>query len=119
MVYTWNQWKDTLYFLGADEQCTPLPKDVPKFPLPEMMQQRRYLGNEEDYWFYYSGDSGRVFLNGNVVVKIYKFDDRHHGELWFALFVEDIYGNRFWDNNQGWNYTSPILTFSPNKSSAC
>ncbi len=24
--------------------------------------------------------------------------------LWFALYVDDQYSNRYWDNNGGWNY---------------
>jgi hypothetical protein len=25
--------------------------------------------------------------------------------FWYALYAEDARGNRYWDNNQGWNYS--------------
>jgi hypothetical protein len=31
--------------------------------------------------------------------------------IWYALYVEDAQGTRYWDNNQGWNYER-ILSWS-------
>lgn len=31
-------------------------------------------------------------------------------KIWFSLFVEDHEGNRYWNNNGGWNYEIKIVS---------
>jgi len=107
VVYTKSRWKTVHWIVGEDEQTTPLPDDIPD-PWSEMVMKNQYLQELEERWFYNTKNNGRVTKDGTVSFNIV---ERYHpglsnevGPLWFALFVEDINGERFWDNNGGWNY---------------
>ena len=49
-------------------------------------------GSYDEHWNWYQNLNGPQPTHNNPVY------------LWFALYVDDQYGNRYWDNNGGWNY---------------
>ncbi len=43
-----------------------------------------------------------------TVTMTYQATDPTSIQYWYALYVDDQYGNRYWDNNGGWNYDGVV-----------
>ena len=98
VVFTFDEWKSTHWKEGLDKRNNEEPYVVPD-PMEEMKKYNMYLSDKEEDWYYSDTYSGWIFDNGDVAIKIYNTK-----YCWFALYVDDKYGNRYWDNNNGWNY---------------
>eukprot|EP01112_Ceratiomyxa_fruticulosa_P022611 TRINITY_DN8339_c0_g2_i2.p1 TRINITY_DN8339_c0_g2~~TRINITY_DN8339_c0_g2_i2.p1 ORF type:complete len:275 (+),score=25.73 TRINITY_DN8339_c0_g2_i2:322-1146(+) len=119
IIYTWNHWENVNFMVGPDERYEP-PPEFPKYPHDEK-NSKRFFDNEARY-FFHDKSNCRLFkssphegffsinLHFGTSLSRYQrpFSNCNHtnysSNLWFALFVDDKYGNRHFDNNNGWNF---------------
>jgi len=110
IVYTTDRWK-TAKWIVEDYRPTCHNEAPIKDPYDQMVEENCYRRDLEEAWFFYVTNNGRVQSNGFVCFKIFRYPSWTSWEwypVWFAIFVEDRNGVRFWDNNGGWNYEIKI-----------
>ena len=106
IVYSTDRWETTKWIVGEDIRKNKHPILV-QDPRPEMNRKGKYSHKKENNWFYDNSLDGWITETSQVSFKITfnVFPGFYmKRECWFALFVEDMHGNRYWNNNNGWNY---------------
>ena len=107
VVFTEDRWKSTEWIVGNDIRKIEPPK-ILEDPLQEMIKKGEYDCEKEINWFYDCEGNGWINENSEVSFKIIfpvDYAGRYWNfKVWFAFFVEDMHGNRYWNNNNGWNF---------------
>lgn len=123
LVYTWNEWKDVIFWEGPSYRknnkkthiypnidnyiCDPCLKKIKG----ECGCRKKDFYRDEEKWFYNKSNNGLIMENTNIVeftltidISMRMMGRFSRKKLWLALYIEDKNGNKYWDNNGGWNY---------------